>query len=74
MGLPGGSDGKESTCNEGNLLDPWIGKILWRREWQPIAVLLPGESPCTDEPGGLSSMGLQRVGPDWPTKHITASA
>ena len=22
----------------------WVGKILWRREWQPIPVLLPGES------------------------------
>ena len=25
-------------------------------------VFLPGESPGTDEPGGLESMGLQRVG------------
>ena len=24
--------------------DPWVGKILWRREWQPIPVFLPGES------------------------------
>ena len=24
--------------------DPWVGKILWRRKWQPIAVLLPGKS------------------------------
>jgi len=23
--------------------DPWIGKIPWRREWQPILVFLPGE-------------------------------
>ena len=53
MGFPGGSDGKESTCNEGNLFDPWIGKLLWRREWQPIAVFLPGESPWTEEVGGL---------------------
>jgi len=24
--------------------DPWVGKILWRRVWQPIPVFLPGES------------------------------
>jgi len=24
--------------------DPWVSKILWRREWLPIPVLLPGES------------------------------
>ena len=25
-------------------LDPWVGKIPWRREWQPAPVFLPGES------------------------------
>ena len=24
--------------------DPWVGKIPWRRVWQPTAVFLPGES------------------------------
>ena len=24
--------------------DPWVGKIRWRRKWQSIPVLLPGES------------------------------
>ena len=23
--------------------DPWVGKISWRRKWQPTLVLLPGE-------------------------------
>ena len=23
--------------------DPWVGKIPWRREWQPTLVFLPGE-------------------------------
>jgi len=32
---------------------PWVGKIPWRRTWQPIPIFLPGESPWTDEPGGL---------------------
>ena len=41
-------------------LDLWIGKILWSRKWQPTPVFLPGESPWTEEPGGLQSMGSQR--------------
>ena len=24
--------------------DPWVGKISWRRKWQPTPVFLPGES------------------------------
>ena len=24
--------------------DPWVGKIPWRRAWQPSPVFLPGES------------------------------
>ena len=33
--------------------DPWIGKIPWRRAWQPAPVFLPEESPWIQEPGGL---------------------
>ena len=51
--------------------DPWVGKIPWRRAWQPISVLLPGESPWTEEPARLQSMWLQRAGHDWVTKHST---
>ena len=39
----------------------WVGKIPWRRAWQPTPVFLPGESPWTEEPGRLQSIGLQRV-------------
>ena len=35
--------------------DPWVGKISWRRAWQPTQVFLPGESPWAEEPGGLQS-------------------
>ena len=52
--------------------DPWVGKIPWRRAWQPTPVLLPGKFLWTEEPGGLQSMGLQKVGHDWETKHSTA--
>ena len=41
--------------------DPWVGKIPWRREWQATPVFLPGESPQTEGPGGLQSIGSQRV-------------
>ena len=30
----------------------WVGKIPWRRAWQPTPVFLPGDSPWTEEPGG----------------------
>ena len=43
--------------------------FFWRRAWQPTPVFLPGESPWTEEPGGLQSMGSQRVRHDWVTKH-----
>ena len=49
--------------------DPWVGKIPWRRAWQPIPVFLPGDSPWTEEPGGLQSMRLQRVRHNWATKY-----
>ena len=40
--FPGGSDGKASAYNVG--FNPWVGKISWRRKWQPTPVLLPGKS------------------------------
>ena len=40
----GGSDGIESAHKAGRGgFSPWIGKIPWRRKWQPIPVFLPGE-------------------------------
>ena len=55
-GFPGSSERKESACNAG---DPWVGKIPWRKKWQPTPVFLSGESPWTEEPGGLQSMESQ---------------
>ena len=42
--------------------DPGVGKIPFRRAWQPTPVFLPGESLWTEVPGGLQSMAPQRVG------------
>ena len=50
--------------------DPWDGKIPCRRAWQPTPVFLRGESSWTEEPGGLQSIGSQRVGHDT-VHHIT---
>ena len=36
-------------------VDPWVGKISWRREWLPTSVFLPGKIPWTEEPGRLYS-------------------
>ena len=33
--------------------DPWVGKIPWRRKWQPTPVPLPGKSHGQQEPGRL---------------------
>ena len=38
---------KNSPTNAGDIrpgFDPWVGKIPWRRAWQPTPVFLPGES------------------------------
>ena len=46
--LPGGTSGKEPSrqCRRCKRLsfNPWVGKIPWRRVWQPTPVFLPGES------------------------------
>ena len=44
---------------------PWVGKIPWRRARQPTPVFLPEKYHGQEEPGGLQSMGLQRVTHDW---------
>ena len=43
--FPGGSEGRSVCLQCGRpRFDPWVGKIPWRRKWQPTPVLLPGES------------------------------
>ena len=63
----------QTVKNSPTRWETWVRSLgwedAWRRAWQPIPVFLPGESPWTEEPGGLQSMGLQRVGHDWATKH-----
>ena len=37
--------------------DPWVGKMPWRRAWQPTPVFLPGESHGQRSPAGYRSRG-----------------
>ena len=46
----------------------WIQKILWRQEWIPSPVFLPGEFHGQRSLAGYSPWGF-RVGHDWMTKH-----
>ena len=59
-GFSGGASGKETACQwkrcERLGFNPWVGKIPWRRAWQPTSVFLPGKSY------GWRSMGLQSIG------------
>ena len=64
-GFPGGLNGKESTCNMGDLgLIPGLGRSPEGGHGKPTPVFLPGESPWREEPGGLQFMGSQRTGHD----------
>ena len=42
MGFPDGSAVKNPPAFGRPSFNPWIGKIPWRRKWQPAPVLLPG--------------------------------
>ena len=68
--FPGGSDGKESACNAGDLGSvPGSGRSPWRREWQPTPVFLLGKSHGQRRLDGLQSMGSQRH--DWVANSFT---
>ena len=40
-------------------LDPWVGKISWRRAWHPTSVFLPGESHGQRSLGGYGPYGCK---------------
>ena len=76
LGFPGGSDGKESTCNPGDL--GWEDPL--EEGMGTDSSILAWKSPWTEEPGRLQSMRSQRVRHDWTTftqsisKYFLASA
>ena len=40
---------------------PWVRKILWRREWQPTPVFLPGKSHGWKSTVGYSPWGRKEL-------------
>ena len=53
-------DGKASACNVGDPGSiPWVGKIPWRRKWQPTPVLMPGKSHGLRSLVGYSPWGCK---------------
>ena len=64
LGFPGGSYGKESACNAGDLgLIPGSRRSP-EKEMVIHFSILTWRSPWTEEPGRLQSMELLRVGHD----------
>ena len=41
--------------------NPWIGKIPWRRKWQPTLVLLPGKFHGLKSLVGYNLWGLKEL-------------
>ena len=69
LGFLHGTRGKEPACQYRRHkrcgFHPWVGKIPWRRVWQPTPIFLPGESHGQKTLVGNKSTGLQRVEHNW---------
>ena len=64
-GFPGGSNGKESACSSLGDLGLIPGQEDTLEEGMAThSCILAWRIPWTEEPGGLQSMGLQRVEQD----------
>ena len=75
-GFHGDSDGKESACNVGDLdLIPELGRSPGGGHGNPLQYSCM-ENPCGQRSlaGYIQSMGSQRVGHNWATKHNTSVA
>ena len=60
-GFPRSSNGKESACSGRPGFNPWVGKIHWRRKWQPTPVFLLGESHVQRSLAGYSPWGRKEL-------------
>ena len=73
VGFSRGHSGKESTCQfkrHGRLMfNPWVGKILWRRKWQPTPVFLLGKSHGQRTLVGYSPRGCT----EWDTTELLST-
>ena len=61
----GDAGGKEPACqcrrHKRCRVDPWVGKIPWRRAWQSTSVFLPGESHGQRRLAGYSPWGCKEL-------------
>ena len=54
--------GKESACQcRRHRFNPWVGKIPWRRKWQPTPVFLSGRFHGQKSLAGCSSWGHREL-------------
>ena len=60
--FPGGSNGKASAYNVGNLVQSLGREDLLEKEMASHSRILAWEIPSREEPGGLQSMGLAKNG------------
>ena len=61
--LPWWHRGKESTCQcRRHGFDPWVWKIPLEEEMATHSNNLAQKTPWAEDPSGLQSMGLIRVG------------
>ena len=66
---------KNPQASAGDIRDamnPWVGKIPWRRARQPTPVFLPGESHIQRSLVGYSSQGFKEsdMTEKWPSMHF----
>ena len=67
LDFPCGSAGKESACNAGDGLDPWVRKIPCRNVWKTIPKFLSGKFHGQRSLAGYSPLGC-RGRHDWATE------
>ena len=66
--FPGGRVVKNSACQCRRCgFHPWVGKISWRKKWQPSPVFLLGKSHGQRSPGGYRPWGPK----EWDTAEWT---
>ena len=62
--VSGSSDAKESPCNAEDLVQSLVWEDPLEEGMANHSSVFAWRIPWTEEPGGLQSMGMQRVGHD----------
>ena len=68
MGFPGGISGKEFHLPMQEMLETRVRSLSWDNPLEELMVIhssiFAWRNPWTEEPGGLQSVGSQRIGHD----------